>query len=76
MAGTFEQVYAHAKADPEGFWAAAAEALDWDKKWDKVLDDSAAPFYRCLQWSPSRRMTWIPCPARITGALLTGVAHI
>ena len=53
MAGTFEQVYAHAKADPEGFWAAAAEALDWDKKWDKVLDDSAAPFYR---WFPGGRL--------------------
>ncbi len=53
MAGTFEQVYAHAKADPEGFWAAAAEALDWDKKWDKVLDDSVAPFYR---WFPGGRL--------------------
>ena len=46
MTGKFEQVYARALADPEGFWAEAAEALDWDRKWDKVLDDSNAPFYR------------------------------
>ncbi|MEE8171669.1 MAG: propionyl-CoA synthetase [Alphaproteobacteria bacterium] len=46
MTGKFEQVYARALADPEGFWAEAAEALDWDKKWDKVLDAGDAPFYR------------------------------
>jgi len=46
MTKKFEQVYARAQTDAEGFWAEAAEALDWDRKWDKVLDDSAAPFYR------------------------------
>ncbi len=46
MAEKFEQVYARALADPEGFWAKAAEALIWDRKWDKVLDADDAPFYR------------------------------
>ncbi len=46
MAEKFEQVYARALADPEGFWAEAAEALIWDRKWDKVLDADDAPFYR------------------------------
>ena len=46
MTEKFEQVYARAQTDAEGFWAEAAEALDWDRKWDKVLDDSAKPFYR------------------------------
>ena len=32
--------------DPEGFWAEAAEAITWYKKWDKVLDASNPPFYR------------------------------
>ncbi|HVS63318.1 MAG TPA: propionyl-CoA synthetase, partial [Thermoanaerobaculia bacterium] len=36
--------------DPEGFWAAAAEPLHWQRRWDRVLDDSAAararPLYR------------------------------
>ncbi len=29
------------------FWGKAAEELEWFKKWDKVLDESNAPFY---QW--------------------------
>ena len=32
--------------DKHGFWADAAGALVWQKKWDKVLDDSNAPIYR------------------------------
>ncbi|MEX0922727.1 MAG: propionyl-CoA synthetase [Rhodovibrionaceae bacterium] len=44
--GRFDEVYAEAKADPEGFWARAAEQIDWNRKWDRVLDDSGAPFYR------------------------------
>ena len=43
---SFADVYARSIQDPEGFWAEAAENLHWDKKWDKVLDDSDAPFYR------------------------------
>ena len=35
-----------AEKDLEGFWAAEASELDWYKKWDKVLDDSKAPFYK------------------------------
>jgi acetyl-CoA synthetase len=30
-------IYDRAAADPEGFWAAEAEQLDWFKKWDTVL---------------------------------------
>src|SRR5258707_15803943 len=33
-------------ADPGGFWAEAAEAIDWERRWDSVLDDSNKPFYR------------------------------
>src|SRR3546814_15087419 len=32
--------------DPEVFWAAAAAEIDWTRKWDRVLDDSDAPFHR------------------------------
>lgn len=35
-----------AEKDLEGFWAAEASELEWYKKWDKVLDDSKAPFYK------------------------------
>ncbi len=42
----YEKVYAEAKSDPQAFWAKRAETLDWYQKWDQVLDDSDAPFYK------------------------------
>ena len=33
-------------AEPNDFWAEAAEAIHWTKRWDRVLDDTNAPFYR------------------------------
>ncbi len=32
--------------DPEAFWAAEAEELEWFEKWDRVCDASEKPFYR------------------------------
>ncbi|MCB0211284.1 MAG: propionyl-CoA synthetase [Anaerolineae bacterium] len=49
MSGEFDKLYAEWKADPQGFWAKAAEDIDWYEKWDKVIDDSNPPFYR---WFP------------------------
>lgn len=43
----YEAMYRRAAEDPEAFWAEQAEALEWYKKWDKVLETSRAPFY---QW--------------------------
>jgi acetyl-CoA synthetase len=34
----YEQIYNEAQADPESYWASAAENLHWFKKWDKVLE--------------------------------------
>jgi len=42
----YEELHRRSIEQPEEFWAEAAEAIDWDTKWDKVLDDSNAPFYR------------------------------
>ena len=42
----YEAVYAQALADPVAFWAERAEELDWYRKWDRVLDDSEAPFFK------------------------------
>jgi acetyl-CoA synthetase len=39
-------VYAEAEADPEGWWARQAEALAWERPWDRVLDWSDPPFAR------------------------------
>lgn len=46
MRGAYEAEYRTWQQDPEGFWARAAEAIHWYKKWDQVLDASRAPFYR------------------------------
>src|SRR3989475_1342457 len=42
----YDEAYARSMRDPEGFWAAAAEDVHWDKRWDCVFDDSRKPFYR------------------------------
>ena len=42
----YTAVYQRALNDPDGFWAEAAEDIHWDKRWDRVLDDSRPPFYR------------------------------
>jgi propionyl-CoA synthetase len=46
MKSLYDETYARSLRDPEGFWAAAAEDVYWDRRWDKVLDDSRAPFCR------------------------------
>lgn len=43
----YDQTFAKSMSDPKRFWAEAAESLVWEKKWDKVLDDSNLPF---SQW--------------------------
>src|SRR5438876_3585051 len=42
----YDAVYAKALKDPQAFWAERAEELHWFKKWDKVLDESNAPFFK------------------------------
>jgi propionyl-CoA synthetase len=49
MPPTYHEVYTRWRADPEAFWAEAAEAVHWDRRWDAVLDTSRAPLYR---WFP------------------------
>jgi acetyl-CoA synthetase len=41
-----ESVHEEAARDPEAWWAKQAEALDWFERWDTVLDESGAPFYK------------------------------
>ncbi|MFW5691807.1 MAG: acetate--CoA ligase [Chloroflexota bacterium] len=42
----YEAIYTEAINDPAAFWASRAETLEWYQKWDTVLDDSGAPFYK------------------------------
>jgi propionyl-CoA synthetase len=43
---SYAEAYRRAMERPEEFWAEAAEAIDWEKRWERVLDDSRPPFYR------------------------------
>ena len=43
-ANVTEEAYGRSDADPEAFWADAAERLDWGQKWDRVLDWDDPPF--------------------------------
>ena len=45
MTGYLE-TYRRSLERPEEFWAEAAEAIDWERRWDRVLDASSPPFYR------------------------------
>jgi propionyl-CoA synthetase len=42
----YRDAYRRSLTDPAGFWADAAGAIHWDRRWDRVLDDSQAPLYR------------------------------
>ena len=41
----YPTIYRRSLDNPDEFWAEAARELKWSKPWDKVLDDSGAPFY-------------------------------
>jgi len=42
----FLEIHRRSIENPSEFWAEAAEGIDWDRRWDQVLDDSNAPIYR------------------------------
>lgn len=42
---SYQDVYAQWQADPEAFWMAQADAIDWIKKPSKALFDENAPLY-------------------------------
>src|SRR3954464_7119952 len=41
-----ESIYEEAAEDPVAWWEKQAEALHWFDRWDDVLDESNAPFYK------------------------------
>jgi propionyl-CoA synthetase len=49
MTTDYAATYDRWRSNPEQFWAEAAEAVHWDRRWDTVLDASRAPLYR---WFP------------------------
>jgi propionyl-CoA synthetase len=46
MKSLYDEAYARSLRDPREFWAAAAEDIYWERRWDRVLDDARPPYYR------------------------------
>lgn len=46
MSSRYAEVYSRWQADPEGFWAEAAEAIDWFTPPEKIFDPSAGVYGR------------------------------
>ena len=49
----YREVYDASKADPEGFWMEAAQAIDWDSPPTRALFDENAPLY---EWFTDARV--------------------
>ena len=47
MSDQFSTIWREAAADPLSFWAKAAEAVDWFKPWERVMDNAREPL---IQW--------------------------
>ncbi len=45
----YEAMYRRSVEQPEAFWAEAASELHWFRKWDRVLNDDDAPFYKWFE---------------------------
>ncbi|MFP4441099.1 MAG: acetate--CoA ligase [Chloroflexaceae bacterium] len=43
---TYEELYDWSIKNPQEFWSDQANELGWYEPWQKVLDDSQAPFYK------------------------------
>ncbi len=53
MSAGYEAAYAAWRRDPEGWWAEAAEALQWDQPWDRTFDPALGAFG---QWFAGGRL--------------------
>ena len=49
MPTRYQEIYARSIQRPDEFWAEAAADLHWYKPWNRVLDDTNAPFYRWFE---------------------------
>ncbi len=49
MSGEYERAFRESVTDPEHFWGAAAEKVQWYKKYERVLNSTNPPFYRWFE---------------------------
>jgi len=53
QAMSYDDAYAAWQRDPHGWWAAKAEGVTWEQRWDRVFDPSLGPYG---QWFPGGRL--------------------
>jgi propionyl-CoA synthetase len=53
MRMSYKESYRRSIEDPEGFWADAANNIDWDLAPSRIIDDAQPPFSR---WFPGARL--------------------
>ena len=46
MKQSYDDLYARSFKERDRFWAEAADAIYWDRRWERIFDDSRPPFYR------------------------------
>jgi propionyl-CoA synthetase len=46
MVSRYSEVYARWRRNPEAFWAEAADAIDWSRRWNAIHDPSAGVYGR------------------------------
>ncbi len=44
----YDAIYGAWRADPAGWWEAAAARIEWERRWDRVFDAGAGPYGRWL----------------------------
>jgi len=49
MSGEYERAFRESVSDPEHFWGAAAEKVQWYRTCDRVLTSKKPPFYRWFE---------------------------
>ena len=62
MASRYHEVYDSWKRDPQAFWAAAADEIDWFKRWDKVFDPDAGVYGRWFTGADCNTCLQLPRP--------------
>ena len=75
MTTRYAETYRRSIERPEEFWAEAAEAIDWERRWDRVLDSSRPPFFR---WFAGARLNtcWNAVDRHVAAGLGERVALI
>ena len=57
MGSQYHAVYDSWRKDPDAFWAEAAKAIDWDRRWDKVFDQLRVGQKKLRQAGAASRMS-------------------